>query len=315
MRTHPLQQRRLLPALILFALSLSMIGAAAPAPFPDVIPLPNGFQPEGIALGKGTTFYVGSIPTGAIYEGDLATGTGQILVPAQEGRSATGMKFDPRSNLLFVSGASTGKAFIYNGLTGANVAEVQFTSGNTFINDVVLTQDAAYFTDSFQPILYKIPLDPETGALPDPLTFEVLPLSGDYQFVPGGFNANGIDATPNGKTLIIVNSTTGLLYTVDANTGFATQIDLGGATLVNGDGILLQGKTLYVVQNSFNQIAVVKLGADYSSGEIVDTLTNPNFRVPTTIAKFGNALYAVNARFGTPPTPDTEYEVVRVPLQ
>jgi len=75
----------------------------------------------------------------------------------------------------------------------------------------------------------------------------------------------------------------------------------------NGDGILLQGKTLYVVQNSLNQIAVVNLNQSFTFGNIVDVITNPLFRVPTTLAKFGDALYAVNARFGTPPTPDTEY--------
>lgn len=313
MLNNPFRQRRLLPAVLLLVLSLPMI--AASASFPNVIPLPNGFAPEGIASGEGTTFYVGSIPTGAVYRGDLATGTGEILVPPQEGRSSIGMKYDPRSDLLFVAGGATGSAFIYNGTSGANVADVPFTTDPSFINDVVITQTGVYFTNSFAPVLYKIPLDPETGALPDPLTFEAIPLSGDYQSVAGGFNANGIDTTPNGKTLIIVNSTTGLLYTVDPSTGVATQIALGAGSVPNGDGILLQGKTLYVVQNSLNQIAVVQLSPDYSSGEITDLITSPSFRVPTTIARFGNALYAVNARFGTPVTPDTEYEVVRVPAK
>ena len=125
-------------------------------------------------------------------------------------------------------------------------------------------------------------------------------------------HANGIAATPNGKTLIIVNSVDGVLYTVDPSTGAATQIDLGGDSVPNGDGILLQGKTLYVVQNVMNQIAAVDLSPDLTSGTITDTLTSPSFRVPTTIAKFGDALYAVNARFDTPPTPNTDYDVVRV---
>jgi hypothetical protein len=89
-------------------------------------------------------------------------------------------------------------------------------------------------------------------------------------------------------------------------------IDLGGGSVPNGDGILLDGKTLYVVQNQLNQIAVVKLKSDLQSGEIVNLITDPAFRVPTTIAEFGSSLYAVNARFGTPPTPDTEYEIVRI---
>jgi len=289
-----------------------MIGATS-APFPETIPLPNGFQPEGIAGGSGTTFFVGSIPTGAVYRGDLSTGTGEVLVPAQTGRSSIGMKYDPRSSLLFVAGGATGKAFIYNGVSGANVAEIPLTLLSSFINDVVITADGAYFTNSFQPALYKIPLDPETGALPDPLTSEEIPLGGEYEFIAGGFNANGIEATSNGKSLIIVNSTTGTLYTVDPSSGIATHIDLGTGSVPNGDGILLQGKTLYVVQNTRNQIAVVELASDYRSGEITNLITSPLFRVPTTITRFGASLYAVNARFGTPPTPDTEYDVVRVP--
>ena len=38
---------------------------------------------------------------------------------------------------------------------------------------------------------------------------------------------------------------------------------------------------------------------------------NTNIDVPTTIASFGNALYAVNARFTTPPAPTTTYNIVR----
>ena len=82
---------------------------------------------------------------------------------------------------------------------------------------------------------------------------------------------------------------------------------------MNGDGILLDGKTLYVVQNRLNQIAVIELETDLSAGIIVDLITSPgNFDVPTTIDEFGKWLYAVNARFTTPPTPDTTYTVVQV---
>jgi Gluconolactonase len=303
--------RRSIIVLLLFTFGFMTMGAAPAQVFPDVIPLPNGFQPEGIASGNGTTFYVGSIPTGAIYRGDLRTGEGDVLVPAQAGRRATGLKYDPRTGLLFVAGAATGYAYVYDGQTGANVAEIQLTTLPSFINDVVVTNDAAYFTNSFQPELYRVPLA-NNGALPPVPTSEAIPLGGDYQFTPGGFNANGIAATPNGKTLIIVNSVDGVLYTVDPSTGAATQIDLGGDSVPNGDGILLQGKTLYVVQNVMNQIAAVDLSPDLTSGTITDTLTSPSFRVPTTIAKFGDALYAVNARFDTPPTPNTDYDVVRV---
>ena len=311
MFANQLNLRRLLATLLLVVLSFTSIGSTFAKPFPDVIPLPNGFQPEGIATGTGTTFYVGSIPTGAVYRGDLRTGEGEVLVPAQAGRAAIGLKFDDRSGLLFVAGGPTGFAYVYDGDTGANVAAIQLTTLPSFINDVVITKDAAYFTNSFQPFIYRVALE-NNGDLPAVPTVEEIPLGGEYQFTPGAFNANGIAATPNGKTLIIVNSTEGALYNVDPTTGVATRIDLGTGAVPNGDGILLQGKTLYVVQNRLNQIAVIKLSADLTSGTITEIITDSDFRVPTTVARFGNSLYVVNARFGTPPTPDTEYEVVRV---
>lgn len=304
-------RRGLLVALLLTALSFTMIGAApVNQTFPEVIPLPNGFQPEGIASGRGTTFYVGSIPTGAVFRGDVRTGEGEVLVPPQEGRSAIGLKYDSRNGLLVVAGGQTGNAYIYDGQTGANVTEIQLSTLPSFINDVVLTKDVAYFTNSFQPALHRVSLG---SGQPPALTVEDIPLSGDYQFTPGAFNANGIAATPDGKTLIIVNSSEGALYKVDPTTGMATRIDLGGGSVPNGDGLLLQGRILFVVQNQLNQIAVVKLNQDFTTGTIVNTITNPLFDIPTTIARVDGHLYVVNARFNTPPTPDTEYDVIRVP--
>jgi len=73
------------------------------------------------------------------------------------------------------------------------------------------------------------------------------------------------------------------------------------------------GKTLYVVQNFFNQVAVVRLATPLFSGKIETTLTDLAFDIPTTVAEFGDSLYAVNAKFSTPPTPGTPYEIVQVP--
>jgi sugar lactone lactonase YvrE len=143
---------------------------------------------------------------------------------------------------------------------------------------------------------------------------QTLPLSGDWQQVQG-FNANGIAATPNGKTLFVINSTLGQVFTVDPNTGAATRVNVTGldnGALTAGDGILLDGKTLYVLRNRLNRIAVVELSPKYDSGVVTREITSPLFRVPTTLAEFGNRLYAVNARFGTPPGPNVDYDVVRV---
>jgi sugar lactone lactonase YvrE len=283
-------------------LALAAPAALAKGSFPDVIPLPNGWQPEGIAVGKGNTFYVGSIPTGAIYRGDLRTGEGAVFVPGATGRAATGLKY--AHNRLYVSGASTGKAFVYDAKTGALLKEYQLAEGTgTFINDVVVAKKAAYFTDSQRAVLYKVPTS--LGAA------QTIPLSGDFQLL-SGFNLNGIDATSNGKRLVAVQSNAGKLFTIDPATGATKLIDLGGATLVNGDGILLHGKTLYVVRNLDNEIAVVKLASGLGSGTVQRTITDSDLDVPTTLARHGKRLYAVNARFTTPPEPTTTYSVVQL---
>lgn len=284
--------------------------------FPGIIPLPNGFQPEGIVVGNGTTFFVGSLVDGSIYRGDLRTGAGNLLVDEPEGdRIAVGLAFDQRIKLLFVAGGPIGEAYVYDAESGETAATYQLTEeSNTFINDVIVTRTAAFFTDSFRPFIYRIPLGP-AGQLPDSDAVEELALDDDDDFEaePGVFKANGIDATPNGKHLIVVNTTLRTLYRVDPETGEAQLIDLDGDTVPNGDGILLDGRTLYVVQNFLNQIAVVELSPNLLSGQVTGTITSPDFRIPTTVAEFGSDLYAVNARFDVPdPIPNTEYDVVRV---
>jgi hypothetical protein len=105
-------------ALLAVGAVLSAVSPAASEndPFPEVIQLPTGFRPEGIEVGRGTTFYVGSVANGAIYQGDLRTGTGAILVPGAAGKAATGIELDSR-NRLFVAGAATGTATVYNAPT------------------------------------------------------------------------------------------------------------------------------------------------------------------------------------------------------
>ena len=300
-----------LPLAAALAAGVAFTAVAAPAEkrqLPETILLPNGFQPEGIEI-RGSTFYVGSIPTGAVYRGSLVTGRGAVLPgTGGSGRAATGLEV--AGPLLVVAGGATGRAFVYHARTGSPLATYQLaTTTDTFINDVVVTHDAAYFTDSRQPVLYRIPL--QGRKLPPQDAVQRLPLNG-VTYTPG-FNVNGIDATPNGKTLVIVQSSTGRLFTVEARTGAAHEITLTGGLVPMGDGVLLDGRRLYVVQNRANRIAVVELSRDLRSGTIVRYITSPLFDVPTTIDEFGKWLYAVNARFATPPTPQTTYTVVRVP--
>ena len=294
--------------LTLLLCALLLLGAAAaPAQdaFPDKIALPNGFAPEGIEIGKKHTFYVGSVGSGAVYVGDLRTGEGRILVAGAPGvRSATGLEL--QGDRLWVAGARFGNAFIYNAKTGALLQQLQLATGPgaTFINDVVVTRHGAFFTDSQRPVIYKV------GLSPGPVT--TIPLSGDYTHVPGQFNLNGIVAAKNGRTLIAVQSVARKLFTIDPETGVADEIDLNGYDLSNGDGLLLRGRTLFVVQNRDNKVAVFRLSRNLTEATFVRALTDPDLDVPTTIDRDARRLYVVNARFGTTTPTDQAYHVVRL---
>lgn len=275
--------------------------------FPDTIALPNGFQPEGIAVG-GATIFAGSINTGAIYAASLITGRGRILVPAQTGRAAIGLSYDARTDLIYVAGGPTGQAYVYDGRTGATVATYQLsTTTPTFINDQIVTDDAVYFTDSMRAVFYKVSLSRRARPLPG---FDEIALGGEFQQV-AGFNSNGIVATPRGD-LIIVHSALGLLYRVDPDSGEATEIDVGGVALTSGDGLELRGDDLVVVRNQLNELAIVDFDRRFTRGEVVEVITDDRFDIPTTVASFLGVRYVVNARFGTPPTPETTYTIEKV---
>jgi sugar lactone lactonase YvrE len=301
--------RRILTIAVLLCAALAAAAQARPH-HPDQIALPNGFQPEGIAI-DGRDVFVGSIPTGAIWAGDLKKGRGDILVPGRPGRAAIGLKVDDRDR-LFVSGGPTGKAFVYSARDGRDLAEYTLTPAPTFINDVTLTHKAAYFTDSQRQQLYVLDFG-RHGRLPS--AARTLPLTGDLQYDtdPNTFELNGIAASEDGRRLISVQSGQGKLFLIDPRSGDTEEIDLGGASVPNGDGLLLKGRTLFVVQNRLNQIAVIRLDRGYDDGRVVATITDPDFQVPTTIAASkDHDLWAVNARFGTPPGPDVTYNIVKV---
>jgi sugar lactone lactonase YvrE len=304
--------RRLLVLLVLGTI-LVIPATAGASTFPDTIRLPDGWQPEGIASGRGTSLYVGSIPTGAVWKGDARTGRGDVLVPGQEGRSAIGIKVDKR-NRLFVAGGGTGKAFVYDAKTGRDLASYQLAAAGaaTFVNDVAVTSKAAWFTDSSAAQLYGLPLG-RHGRLPAQAKVRTLPLTGDFQLGTPGPNLNGIVAADGGRVLLAVQSNTGKLFRINPRTGATREVDLGmPAALTNGDGMLLAGRVLFVVQNRLNQIAVVKLSRSLDRGRVVATITDPDFDVPTTIAFQAGRLYAVNARFGTTDPQPARYDIIKV---
>jgi sugar lactone lactonase YvrE len=308
-------RRRWLTPVAAAALSLALAapGLAAP-PGPTQIALPGGWAPEGITAGPDTTVFVGSaFGGGGIYQADVRTGEGSILVQPT-GTMAIGTEYEADANRLWVAGGATAEVRVYDASSGA-LLETYELGHIGFLNDLVVTDTAVYVTDSPFDHLDVLPFGPD-DALPDPADVHQLTLGGGFELLPG-FNLNGIVEARG--WLIAVQSNAAKLWRIDPETGEATEISLGaGVNVMNGDGLELHGRTLFVVQNQLNRVAVFELGPQLQSATRVALLEDPDpdpligLSVPTTAAWIGGALYVVNARFGTPVTPDTPYWITRL---
>jgi sugar lactone lactonase YvrE len=279
---------------------------AAPLKVQASIVLDGATSAEGIAAGKGNTFYAGDLALGDIYRGDIRGDDADLFIDVSDfdpqPRAAVGMKADVRHDLLFVAGGATGKAYVYNTATAEPVED--FTLGSGFINDVALTKDGAWFTNSAAAALYFIPVS-RTGELG---AVKTVPLTGPAAELTEGFDLNGIAAAKSGTVLIVAHSFNGELYTVNPQTGASALIE--GVSVPNVDGILVRGGQLWAVQNFSNQISRFTLSGDLSSGTLRDVITTKKFQIPTTAALFGNTLAVVNAKFDEPTA--KQYEVVLV---
>jgi Cu-Zn family superoxide dismutase len=306
---------------LLFALAAAILAASAGATHrPNEYVLPgDAVFPEGIGYQQSTgNFYVGSTTDGTVFRGHARVAAASpFLPPGADGRtSVTGMKVDAAGR-LYVDGAGTGLAFVYDTATGTLIRS--FTtgfSGDQFLNDVVIAKNGdAFLTDSLRPVLYRIPesdvvAGAGTGTLDPWLDFTGTPLV--YQT---GFNLNGIVATPNGKYLIVVQSNTGKLFRISLATKEVVQIDLGGDA-VAGDGLALRGRTLFAVDRP--NIDKISLSGDFLSGRVVSRTNDTTLRFPTTIAIARGRLLVVNSQFDKrPPTgpPELPFTVssIRIP--
>ena len=283
--------------------------------FPARVDFPDGSFPEGIESGPGTSFFVGSLLDGTIWRGDLRTGSVAVLAAGAPGRASAGIAYEASRDRIWVAGVGppligSADVRVYDASSGALLATYQ-PPGVGLLNDVAVTRDAVYVTDSGFPQLVVIPLARD-GGLPPPSAATMLPVGGDFLQTPG-FNLNGIVAE-NG-VLLVAQSSTGKLFRVDPATGVADELDLGGVNLGYPDGLELLGHTLYVVRPFQNRVTVVSLGARLTGGVVLGDLTDPSFDIPSTATVAAGRLWAVNLRFTTPPEPTTPYWITQLPLR
>lgn len=286
--------------------------------YPDRYILPGkAVFPEGIAYQPRTgDFFVSSTTDGTIFRGNVREKLARVFLPGgSDGRTtAVGLNVDDYQGRLFIAGGNTGKIFVYDTDSGELLSKFNNQKASTFINDVAISRTGdAYFTDSLNPTLYKVSTN-QAGEF----SFEAwLDLTNTAVWYQSGFNLNGIAITNDGNYLLVVQSNTGKLFRIDIANKQVMEIDLGGAKLTNGDGILLRRETLYVVRNQQELIVKVELSRDFSSGTMVSSITDPSFAYPTTIAQTRDQLLVVNSQFDKRApgvSPELPFTVSSVPI-
>ncbi|MFD2933601.1 gluconolaconase [Spirosoma flavum] len=257
--------------------------------------------PEGITYApRFNQFLVGSITQGKVGIVDEKGRYADLIKDDKLLISSVGIKV--RGSQLYVCNGDQGVSdksepqtalktaglFIYDLASGLNLRRVDLAAllpdANHFANDIAFDdQGNAYVTDSFAPVIYKVPSDSTR-----PSIFVNSPLFAGTQ----GFNLNGIVYHPD-KYLIVVKSNEGKLFRIDlANPNKVVEIT--GATLPGGDGMLLYKNDLYVV-NGRNRVSQIRSSDGWQTASIVKT-DSVGYSQATTNVLVNDKIYTLNAR-------------------
>ncbi|MEX2500761.1 MAG: hypothetical protein WD336_00180 [Trueperaceae bacterium] len=253
----------------------------------------EGVFPEGIAYhADSDSVYVTGAASGALYRIDLASGDAEVVleVGTRSPFGTLGLAVD--GNDLWIAGGNTGEILRMN----MEAAEIEATYATpeveaTLINDLIVAPNGdVYVTDSFRPTLFKIAAGSDE--------VEAWRHFGGTEIEYGeGVNLNGIVVSDDGAYLVVVHMTEGALYRIHVASRAVHQIDLGGDTVPGGDGLALDGTTLYVVQNGPDEVSVVELADDFASGTLVRILEDDRLADAATGALAGSDLLVTNAQF------------------
>jgi len=76
--------------------------------------------------------------------------------------------------------------------------------------------------------------------------------------------------------------------------------------MTNGDGLVLRGRTLWVVRNANAQIVKLKLSKRLTSARVMSATTNSSFKFPTTADIAKGRMLVVNSQFSRRQANDPE---------
>jgi Cu-Zn family superoxide dismutase len=321
MRRHPSEEIAVMKLLTtgIALLALAPLSAAAATPFSShTLPDATAF-PESIGVDARTgAFFTGSLIDGAVYRGTLDAPDATVFLPAGSyGRTnVAGVKVDGDGR-IWIADAFNGRVLVYDQSAQLLHSFVLAGLGSPTVNDIAFSRGVAYVTDSSRPFLYRIEMtDADT-----PGTSQVEPwldVSGSIRYTTGegpfGVNLNGIVAAPDGRTLLAVQTNTGLLFRIDVASGHVSRVDVDGAELLFADGMLRLGDDLYIARNAANEILRLRIGPDWHSAETVSTFTTAQLAFPTALAELRGRLLVTNSQLNAASDPTLPFNVLDLPL-
>jgi streptogramin lyase len=307
------------------SVALALTWAALPNPAAaegaGIIAIPPQLEyPEGIAVDAQGRLYLASALDGTVLRMGPDGGSAQVILgpgklvpmPSEIFPVALGVKLDALGR-LWILGGRTGQIFVLNPDSGVLLAKLAVPSQGITLNDGVILPGAAYITDTAQPFLWRVALDGAAIGQPEPW----IDFKGTVLAYGPGRNLNGIVADASGRFLIVIQMDKGLLFRIDTATKAITSVEVGGGPITNGDGLVLDGQTLYLARQAEGEIVTLRMSTDFSSASVVSRFRDPALGWLGTAVKAGDRLLVVNSQFdrraaGNPIKP---FRLASIPLE
>jgi hypothetical protein len=165
---------------------------------------------------------------------------------------------------------------------GTQRRRIAFTAGTDphLLNDIAIASDGTlYVTDSEAGAVWRVPADRDV--------FEPVAPSGTFAY-PNGI----VLATPD--RLLVAHGTG--LAAIDVAGGKISRFDNAPGIPLGGiDGLLIEGRTLYAVQNGLGvpRLVAIELDDAVTRATKLTVLENQLLELPTTSALFNGALYTI----------------------
>ena len=284
-----------------------------------VVGTTGGSKFEGIGLDRRTgVFYVSETTGGEIHRGQVNKAKTRQWLDGDgtDGRfTARGITVDGAGRVYIAGGPNAidrpGKPdlWVYS-RAGRLLAALRTGVPNAFLNDVAIGPDgAAYFTNSNAPQVFRVA---KVGGTWSVKTW--VDATGTI-VTPTGFNLGGIVVSPDRRSLVVAQGNVGKLWRFDLGSRQVSPINIGGADLRNADGLVRQGRTLWVVRNFSRILTTLNLAGNARTATLVSELATDPTRVFTTAKLSQGRLLLVDSKFDENPVGLPPYQVVALDVR